>query len=167
PGRRLLERLRLTAWSDPLRDARLQHTLVREPLGSEGGQGRLRRLGWHLVPGLSGDRLPVPSTGELREAEQLRRPEEHHAGRAALAVVARAKRRPVRRPGLGVLLPLRGRAAAVDLWDGASCRSASAVRRWNAPRRPDLHLGFATGLQDGPVADPLGPGGPVDPAVRL
>src|SRR5206468_8523970 len=69
--------------------------------------------------------------------------------------------------GLGVLLPLRAGAAAVDLGDGTGRRGAGAVWCGDAPGGPHAHLGIATGLQDGPVADPLGPGGPMDPAVRL
>src|SRR5206468_755804 len=83
----------------------------REPLGPEAGEGRLRHLRRHLVPGVSGDRLPVPPARELREAEQLRRAEEQHPSRAARAISAQPQRRSLRRARVGVLLQVPGRTA--------------------------------------------------------
>src|SRR5919202_1297921 len=100
--------------------------VVRGALGPEGRHRRARLLGRHVVPGVPRNRLPVPPARELRQAEQPRQPEERRARDAARRGTDEPKRRPRRRPRLGVLLPLRRRPAAVGVRNGTGGPGGSA-----------------------------------------
>ncbi len=143
-----------------LLDARLQRALPEEARPA-GQRHRRRRPARRRLSRRLGLRAPVPSARERRRAERPRRGGPDEAGEGARRGAHRPHGPPQAGRGVGVLLPVRRRFAAVDVRHGAGRRRPGA-----RPRGED-DSGAAGVRVDSRAARPASRRGPVDPALRL